>query len=115
MKSVARSHGLKVNKYVDERKDFDKSAKGASLISNTCIPEAVRILSKNDIEYCEDDLKLKLFVLHIYHAGAGNVSGLLGSIDASKEEWSSFKRCGNPSGVGLKMLHKIIHRWLWRQ
>ena len=71
MKSVARSHGLKVNKYVDERKDFDKSAKGAaSLISNTCIPEAVRILSKNDIEYCEDDLWFKLFVLHIYHAGA---------------------------------------------
>ena len=114
MKSVARSHGLKVNKYVDERKDFDKSAKGAaSLISNTCIPEAVRILSKNDIEYCEDDLWFKLFVLHIYHAGAGNVSGLLGSIDASKggmeliqtmwqSQWGGFKNASqNYSQVAL--------------
>ena len=114
MKSVARSHGLKVNKYVDERKDFDKSAKGAaSLISNTCIPEAVRILSKNDIENCEDDLWFKLFVLHIYHAGAGNVSGLLGSIDASKggmeliqtmwqSQWGGFKNASqNYSQVAL--------------
>ena len=54
MKSVARSHGLTVNKYVDERKDFVKSATAAaSLISNTCIPEARRILNGQNLTYNE--------------------------------------------------------------
>jgi hypothetical protein len=114
MKSVARSHGLKVNKYVDERKDFDKSAKGAaSLITKTCIPQAVRILNKHNIEFCEDDLWFKLFVLHIYHAGAGNVSGLLTSMKTSnggmelitkmwQSEWGGFKNASqNYSQVAL--------------
>ena len=114
MKSVARSHGLKVNKYVDERKDFDKSAKGAaSLIMNTCIPQAIRILNKHNIEFCETDLWFKLFVLHIYHAGAGNVSGLLNSMKTSsggmelitkmwQSEWGGFKNASqNYSQVAL--------------
>ena len=47
MKSVARTHGLIVNREIDERKDFNKSAKGASsLISKVCIPEAKRILDE---------------------------------------------------------------------
>lgn len=103
MKGVARSHGLKVNKYVDERKDFDKSAKGAAhLIRTTCIPEARRILKKHDLSFREDELWFRLFVLHIYHAGAGNVDGLLTSIDPSEggmalittmwqSEWGGFK------------------------
>lgn len=81
MKSVARSHGLRVDKYVDERKDFTKSAQGAcSLIKNTCIPQAKKILDSKNITYSENDLWFRLFVLHIYHAGAGNVEAVIDSI-----------------------------------
>lgn len=82
MPSVARSHGLKVNKYVDERKDFVRSAQGAaSLIKNTCIPEAKKILAKYYIGYNETDLWFRLFVLHIYHAGASNVAAVMRAIN----------------------------------
>lgn len=84
MKSVARNHGLRVDKYVDERKDFDKSAKAsAHLIRTGCIPEAKRILRKFDINVSGDDeysLWFRLLVMHCYHAGAGNVDGLLSNV-----------------------------------
>lgn len=81
MASVARSHGLTVNKYVDERKDFVKSAQGASsLISNTCIPEAKKILEEHGLAYNENDLWFRLFVLHVYHAGARNVGAVVNAI-----------------------------------
>ncbi|MEN8787238.1 MAG: transglycosylase SLT domain-containing protein [Flavobacteriales bacterium] len=97
MKSVARTYGLTVNKSVDERKDFEKSAVAASqLISKSCIPNAKFILDRNNIEYNENDLWFKLFVLHIYHAGAGNVGGLIdylkpefGGIELIKLMWQS--------------------------
>jgi hypothetical protein len=74
MKSVARSMGLTVNKYVDERKDFDKSAHAAAkLIRTICIPYTNAILNKYGITYNEEDLWYKLLVLHVYHAGSGNV------------------------------------------
>jgi hypothetical protein len=78
MPGVARNHGLRVDKYVDERKDFEKSAMGAaSLIKRTCLPEARRILAKYDLTYNEQDLWFRLFVLHIYHAGASNVDAVV--------------------------------------
>ena len=78
MKSVAIAQGLVVDKTVDERKDFVKSATAAaSLLSSVCIPEAKRILSDLELNFNENELWFKLFVLHIYHAGAGNVQGLL--------------------------------------
>ncbi|WP_066759219.1 transglycosylase SLT domain-containing protein [Crocinitomix algicola] len=84
MKSVARNHGLRVDKYVDERKDFDKSAKAsAHLIRTACIPEAKRILKKFDIHVTPDDefsLWFRLLVMHCYHAGAGNVDRLLSNV-----------------------------------
>lgn len=81
MKGVARSHGLRVDRYVDERKDFVKSASGAShLISTTCIPHAKRILTAHNFAFDESDLWFKLFVLHIYHAGAGNVEAVVNKI-----------------------------------
>jgi len=84
MKSVARSHGLTVNKYVDERKDFDKSAYGsAHLLRTSCIPEAKRIMKKFNIEISgvlEHDLWFRLLVLHVYHAGAGNVEKVLTNV-----------------------------------
>lgn len=125
MKSVARDHGLIVNSKVDERKDFDKSAMGASsLLRKTCIPEAKRILEKHNLAYNETDLWFRLFVLHIYHAGAGNVQGLMNSMDPQcggqelimamwQNEWGGFKNASqNYSQVALASLlrlHEIIY------
>lgn len=82
MKSVAINHGLVVNSRVDEREDFDKSAKAAAhLIRTICIPEAKRLLDKYNLAYSEDELWFRLVVLHIYHAGAGNVSNALEEIN----------------------------------
>jgi len=85
MPSVARSHGLRVDKYVDERKDFVRSAEGASsLIQSTCLPHARRLLNERNISYQENDLWFRLFVLHIYHAGASNVNAVLDAIQPTE-------------------------------
>lgn len=126
MKSVARSHGLIVNKTIDERKDFEKSAMGAaSLLKKTCIPEARRILNNNKIKFSEDEIWFKLFVLHIYHAGAGNVGGLINSFETKpagqelitqmwQSEWGGFKNASqNYSQVALAAmlnLNDLIYR-----
>ena len=94
MKTVARTHGLKVNKYVDERKDFDKSAYGSShLLKTACIPEAKRILNRFGIVVTGDDeykLWFRLMVLHLYHAGAGNVENLLVNVVKPQEGGQGF-------------------------
>lgn len=83
MKRVARTMGLTVNRYVDERKDFKKSALAASeLLKTICIPQARRILCEmDDIDPEGDELWFKFLVLHIYHAGAKNVQSLLAQLD----------------------------------
>jgi len=82
MPAVARAQGLTVNSKVDERKDFDRSAYGASrLLSRVCIPEAKRILNAHNIAFNESDLWFRLFVLHVYHAGAMNVSAVVNKIN----------------------------------
>lgn len=81
MPSVARAYGLKVNNYVDERADFKRSAYGAAkLIKQVCIPEAKNILNRYNIAYNESDLWFRLFVMHVYHAGSGNVSAVMRKI-----------------------------------
>jgi len=85
MPGVARSQGLVVNKHVDERTDFDKSAMGsARLISRICIPEAKKILDAHNITYNEKDMWFRLFVLHVYHAGAYNVKAVVAKINPTK-------------------------------
>jgi hypothetical protein len=76
---VARLFGLKVNKEVDERADFEKSAFAASsLIKKVCIPKARKMLDSLEIKnYSEDELWFKLLVMHTYHAGAYNVQKAL--------------------------------------
>ena len=104
MKRVARDMGLTVNKYVDERKDFNKSAFAASeLLRKICIPQAYRILCNvGDIEPQGDELWFKLLVLHIYHAGARNIESLLSQLEQPlqgmelikwmwKNEYGNFK------------------------
>lgn len=79
MKDVARLFGLKVNKHIDERSNFDRSAYAASsLIKKICIPKTKQILDSLGItNYKENDLWFRLLVMHSYHAGAGNVKKAL--------------------------------------
>lgn len=82
MPGVARMHGLVVSGKIDEREDFEKSAKAAShLIETVCIPEAKKILNAHQLTYNETDLWFRLFVLHVYHAGAINVRAVVNKID----------------------------------
>jgi hypothetical protein len=95
MKPVARMFGLKVNKSIDERADFDRSAYAASsLIKRVCIPKAKEMLDTMGIAYNEQDVWFRLLVMHCYHAGAGNVKAALqvinpkeGNIDVIKQLW----------------------------
>jgi hypothetical protein len=81
MPDVARAQGLTVNASIDERKDFERCAYGsARLLSKVCIPEARKILARHNLSYNESDLWFRLFVLHVYHAGAGNVAAVLNKI-----------------------------------
>ena len=85
MPAVARAQGLTVNRSTDERKDFNRSAYGSSqLIKKICLPEARRILDAKNITYNEEDVWFRLFVLHVYHAGAGNVGAVINKINPSE-------------------------------
>ncbi|GAB4422835.1 MAG: hypothetical protein OHK0039_39150 [Bacteroidia bacterium] len=81
MKYVATSQGLVVNSKVDERSDFEKSAKAAaSYLRKVCIPQAHELVRSYGLSYSDSDTWFRLLVLHIYHAGAGNVRGVLSQI-----------------------------------
>ncbi len=81
MSGVARSMGLQVNKKIDERKDFEKSAwAAAKLIRTTCIPQVNAMLIAKGIELDSASLWYRLLVLHTYHAGSGNVSAAMNII-----------------------------------
>jgi hypothetical protein len=79
MKEVARLFGLKVNRQIDERADFERSAYAASsLIKTICIPKTREILDSLGIKnYNESELWFKLLVMHSYHAGSANVQNAL--------------------------------------
>lgn len=98
MKDVARMFGLKVNRHIDERADFERSAYAASsLIKKVCIPKAHSILDSLGIqEQPEQELWFRLLVMHVYHAGAGNVRNALftfqpseGSMDMIYQLWQA--------------------------
>jgi hypothetical protein len=97
MKPVARMFGLRVNKKVDERADFDRAAYAASsLIKHVCVPKTKEMLDTLGIAYNEQDLWFRLLVMHSYHAGSGNVKAALatihpsqGGIDLIKQLWQT--------------------------
>lgn len=96
MKGVARNYGLRINKKVDERSNFDRSAYAASqLLKTICIPYAKSMLDTRGIKYNENDLWFKLFVMHIYNAGAGNVQGALNAIPEPEEGIGLIKQMWN--------------------
>jgi len=81
MKSVARKYGLTVNRKRDDRTNLEKSAKvAAKLLNAGCIPYIKQFLTDLNLPYNETDLWFRLLVLHAYHAGAGNVHGVLNQI-----------------------------------
>lgn len=85
MPAVARNQGLIVNKHMDERCNVEKSALGASrLLKRICIPYVRTMLDSAHLSYKENDLWFRLLVLHAYHAGAGNVAGVLRKINPSE-------------------------------
>ena len=85
MPYVARQYGLVVSRTRDDRTDLIKSATAASkLIKNICIPGAKRILDKHGIVYNEKDLWFRLLVMHVYHAGAGNVAAVVNKISPQR-------------------------------
>ena len=94
---LIESPGITVNKRVDERKDFDRSAwAAAKLLRQICIPETKAMLERQGIAYNERDLWFRLLVLHVYHAGAGNVAPVLekicpeeGSRDLIRQMWQT--------------------------
>ncbi len=79
MKDVARLFGLKVNRQIDERADFERAAFAASsLIKKVCIPKTKQMLDSLGISgYQENELWFRLLVMHAYHAGTGNVKQAL--------------------------------------
>lgn len=78
MPGVARLQGLTVNRYKDERKNFERSAYAASnLIKTVCIPEAIKIAQKYNLKFEETDMWFRMLVLHVYHAGAYNVAAAM--------------------------------------
>lgn len=98
MKGVAKNYGLKVNKKVDERANFSRSAYAASqLIKTICIPYATQMLQARGISPNEDELWFKLFVMHIYNAGAGNVQTALNTIPNPGNNIELIKQLWNTS------------------
>lgn len=85
MPAVARNQGLIVNRRIDERTNVEKSALGASrLLKRICIPYVRTMLDSAHLTYNESDLWFRLLVLHAYHAGAGNVAGVIRKINPTE-------------------------------
>lgn len=103
MRSVAIRYGLKVNKYVDERSDIDKSAKAASsLIKTSCIPYIKKFLDEKGVAYSESDLWFRLLVLHAYHAGPGNVHCVIDAINPTEGGVQLFQKIWQTTCGGFK-------------
>jgi hypothetical protein len=120
MKSVGIKYGLKVNSKIDERGNLEKSAVAAcKLISTICIPYTNKMLAKYNMAYCETDLWYRLLVLHVYHAGAGNVAKALnvmqpevGNMAMIMQLWNTnaggFQNCSqNYSQVAIASLFEL--------
>lgn len=94
MPYVGTQYGLKVGGANDERGNLERSAYAASmLIKKICVPMAEKMLQNRMICYSTDELWFKMLVLHIYHAGAGNVMAALNAI--------------NPQAGGMELIQKL--------
>lgn len=81
MPFVARQYGLRVDQYVDERENFDRSAYAAArLFKEICVPYSVKMCNKFGFKVDERALWFKLLALHCYNAGSGTVHSALSVI-----------------------------------
>lgn len=93
MPDVARKWGLRVDATRDDRSDFDKSAYAAAKMMRAFyIPEARKILNSHGVTFNEGDLWFRLFVMHIYHAGPGNVAAVTRKIQPSEGSMELIKQ-----------------------
>ena len=103
MKSVGLKYGLKINSKTDERGNLEKSAVAAcKLISTICIPYTNKMLEKYQIAWCETDLWYRLLVLHVYHAGAGNVAKALQVIQPEVGNMAMIMQLWNTNAGGFQ-------------
>lgn len=103
MEEVALEYGLVVNDSIDEREDFEKAAAAAAdLIRKRCLPQTRWMLRKRNIEFSETDTWFRLLVLHSYHAGAGNVEGVLEVINPEKGGMELMKKVWTTEYGGFK-------------
>jgi len=106
MAGVARDMGLVVNDTLDEREEFEKSARGAArLIQRVCLPHTRRLCEAYGIAYKEEEIWFRLLTMHVYHAGIGNVRRVVrkikpedGGLDFITTLWQTkSRRFGNAS------------------
>jgi tetratricopeptide (TPR) repeat protein len=103
MPYVARKYGLRVSRYRDDRADIQKSALAASkLLRNVCIPYVKNLLDAKCIDYNETDLWFRLLVLHSYHAGFGNVKGVIEKINPEKGSMELIRQMWQTEYRGFK-------------
>jgi len=103
MRSVAIREGLTINSQVDEREDLEKSAKAAAAyLKRVCIPQAKRMLIARRIKVEEESLWIRLMVMHVYHGGAGNVSGALRKIPYSYKEVALIQQLWHTAYRGFR-------------
>ena len=103
MKPVARLFGLKVNSKIDERADFDRAAyASSSLLKKICIPKTKEILDTLCISYNETDLWFRLLVMHVYHAGAGNVKAALEAIRPTQGDFTIIQTLWHTKAKAFK-------------
>ncbi len=103
MPFVAKKYGLKITQNEDERIDLQRGAYAAAMhFKKYCIPLANRILEKHNIQIQEDELWYQLFVLHIYNAGAGNVSKAMDIIGGDNQGVEIIKKLWQTTAGGFK-------------
>jgi hypothetical protein len=86
MPYVARSYGLRVDGYLDERENFDRSAYAAArLVKEICIPYARKWCETYGFSVDETALWFKLLALHNYNAGSGTVRGAMAVVPKTNQ------------------------------
>lgn len=86
MPFVAKQYGLRVDRYLDERENFDRSAYAAArLVKEICVPYARKWCETYGFEVDETALWFKLLALHCYNAGAGTVKSAMAVVPRSAQ------------------------------
>lgn len=103
MPYVARKYGLVVSRTRDDRTNLDKSATAAArLISNICLPLTRKMLEKHGVSYDDKALWFRLLVMHVYHAGAGNVALVIDKIRPNEGGMTLIRKLWQTEAGGFK-------------